>query len=72
MSLSRTKCVSSIARDIAFGVLKTPTTRQVNNGMGLAQGTHLVQTGVYTWRITLKKKNGQGADVYTGHVSVIR
>ena len=30
------------------------------------EGTHLVQTGVYTWRISLKKKNGQGADVYTG------
>ncbi len=41
------------------------------NGTG-PEGTHLVQTGVYTWRITLKKKNGQGADVYTGHVSVIR
>ena len=36
------------------------------------EGTHLVQTGVYTWRISLKKKNGQGADVYTGQVSVIR
>ena len=41
------------------------------NGTG-PEGTHLVQTGVYTWRITLKKKNGQGADIYTGHVTVIR
>ena len=41
------------------------------NGTG-PEGTHLVQTGVYTWRITLKKKNGQGADIYTGYVSVIR
>ena len=41
------------------------------NGTG-PEGTHLVQTGMYTWRITLKKKNGQGADIYTGHVTVIR
>ncbi|MEE2919130.1 MAG: PKD domain-containing protein [Bacteroidota bacterium] len=41
------------------------------NGTG-PEGTHLVPTGVYTWRISMKKKNGQGADVYTGHVSVIR
>ena len=41
------------------------------NGTG-PEGTHLVQTGVYSWRITMKKKNGQGADVYTGHVNVIR
>ena len=72
MPLSRTKCASSIARGIVFGVLDPnhPAGEQWD-GTG-PEGTHLVQTGVYTWRISLKKKNGQGVDVYTGQVSVIR
>jgi gliding motility-associated-like protein len=36
-------------------------------------GEHFTGTSdVYSWRIALKKKDGRGADIYTGHVTMVR
>ncbi|MEY3009580.1 MAG: hypothetical protein RLZZ314_222, partial [Bacteroidota bacterium] len=36
-------------------------------------GQHFTGTSdVYSWRIALKKKGGRGADIYTGHVTMVR
>ncbi|MDA0728064.1 MAG: gliding motility-associated C-terminal domain-containing protein [Bacteroidetes bacterium] len=36
-------------------------------------GDHFTGTSdVYSWRIALKKKDGRGADIYTGHVTMVR
>ena len=36
-------------------------------------GMHYTSGGeVFAWRISIKKKDGQGAKVYTGHVTMVR
>ena len=36
------------------------------------QGSHFVQNDVYLWRIAIKRKRGEGAEIFTGQVTVIR
>jgi gliding motility-associated-like protein len=37
------------------------------------EGLHFTGTSdVYSWRIAIKKKDGQGAKIYTGHVTMVR
>jgi hypothetical protein len=36
------------------------------------QGKHFVQNDVYLWRIAIKRKRGEGAEIFTGQVTVIR
>lgn len=43
-----------------------------NQGDGPDTGDYYVQNDVYSWRIAIKRKRGEGAEIFTGDVQVIR
>ena len=43
-----------------------------HQGDGPDTGDYYVQNDVYSWRIAIKRKRGEGAEIFTGDVQVIR